>query len=221
MLFSRLLFYVWLIGAPRRGRETDPKCCAKSHVIASPLAPAVCGTVTTTPPPKPHTATMATVCTFINAAAASTSAARSSPCSRRASVSSVRATAKSASSSTSAPARTVLGGVTLPRDVHRRRGAVVMRAEGEGIQRDDPKLDEKFATIGYVCTRCIACYHCRPERRCAGGFPFSRYPNMFYVFPTALENADPLPTATPRVLPPAQPQSHLPVQRSSVAHTRS
>lgn len=116
------------------------------------------------------------VCTFINAAAA-TSAVR--PCtfsSRRASVS-VRATAAASKSSTPA----VLSGVTLPAPttsaaraarVHRRRGAVVMRAEGEGLQRDNPDLEEKFATIGCVCV-----YSHRPDT------PHSfhrtrRYPNF-------------------------------------------
>jgi hypothetical protein len=93
---------------------------------------------------------------MMNAAAAS--AVR--PCassSRRGSVS-ARATAASKSSAV------VLGGVTLPAAstaraarVHRRRGAVVTRAEGEGIQRDDPTLEEKFATVG--CVRACACVY--------------------------------------------------------------
>ena len=79
----------------------------------------------------------------IDAAATASVVRPGAASSRRAST--VRATA-TASKSASAPA--VLGGVTLHARVHRPRGAVVMRAEGEGLQRDNPELEERFATVG-------------------------------------------------------------------------
>lgn len=130
------------------------------------------------------------VCTFINAAAATSAVRPRTSSSRRASAS-VRATAAASKASTPA----VLGGVTLPAPttsaaraarVHRRRGAVVMRAEGDGLQRDNPDLEEKFATIG--CVR--ACMF----------IPTVPTHHILFIEPDAIRISNDLEKNTPRFL---------------------
>ena len=149
--FPPFLSVITLCRALERPRHHHCHQGLKSESL-SPSLPSSATTSNAHPTRKHNTQQniMSTVSTFVNAAAASsavrpTAAASSS---RRASSTVVRASADKSSTSV------VLGGVTpLPSAraarVHRRRGAVVMRAE-EGLQRDNPELEERFATIGCV-----------------------------------------------------------------------